>query len=75
MSSSEAGAGPAAAVPSPCRKVCRLDDRRQGCIACWRRLDEIAAWSTLDEAAKRAVWRQLPLRARVAGFDPDDASA
>jgi predicted Fe-S protein YdhL (DUF1289 family) len=63
------------AVPSPCRNVCRLDDRRQGCTTCWRRLDEIAAWSSLDDAAKREVWRRLPLRERAGGFDADEAAA
>jgi len=50
------------AVPSPCVDVCRMDPRTGWCIGCQRSIDEIAAWSTLDDAAKRLVWKELPLR-------------
>jgi hypothetical protein len=53
----------------------RLPDRPgerlvRGCL---RTIDEIAAWGSLDDAAKRAVWKRLPVR-RQALADSRDAS-
>lgn len=59
----------AAAVPSPCIGICRMDARSGWCEGCLRSLDEIAAWSTMSEADKRQVWQQLPLR-QQAGTAP-----
>ena len=53
---------PAAAVPSPCINVCRMDAASGWCEGCQRTLAEIAAWGGLDDAGKRAVWSQLPAR-------------
>lgn len=50
-------------APSPCVSVCQMDAVSGWCAGCLRTLPEIAAWSQLDEDAKRAVWRQLGLRA------------
>lgn len=52
----------AAAVPSPCVNVCRMDAASGLCSGCWRTIDEIAAWSTLDDDAKRQVWQAIELR-------------
>ena len=52
----------AAAVPSPCTGVCRIDARSGCCEGCLRTLDEIAAWSTMDDALKRALWDALAAR-------------
>ena len=44
-------------VPSPCRSVCRIDDRSGLCTGCCRTLDEIAQWSQASVCRKREVWR------------------
>ncbi len=61
---------PAAAVPSPCISVCRMDAAGALCLGCHRTLAEIAAWSTMSDSDKRAVWKQLPERRRAAGPQP-----
>jgi predicted Fe-S protein YdhL (DUF1289 family) len=55
------------AVPSPCVGVCTIDPACGLCVGCARTLDEIAAWSTLDDAARRTVWRLLPVRRAALG--------
>ncbi|HVE54556.1 MAG TPA: DUF1289 domain-containing protein [Ramlibacter sp.] len=55
----------AAAVPSPCISVCRMDAETGWCEGCFRTLDEIAAWGLASDADKRAVWNQLVQRARA----------
>ena len=60
-------------VPSPCTDVCRIDPASGWCEGCLRTIDEIAAWGSLDDAAKRAVWKRLPVR-RQALADSRDAS-
>jgi uncharacterized protein len=51
----------AAAVPSPCVDVCRLD--AQGlCVGCRRTLSEIAEWSSASEARQREILRDLAHR-------------
>jgi uncharacterized protein len=52
----------AAAVPSPCISICRMDAASGWCEGCQRTLDEIADWSVMDDAAKRAVWLMLSQR-------------
>jgi predicted Fe-S protein YdhL (DUF1289 family) len=52
----------AAAVPSPCVNVCRMDAASGLCVGCWRTIDEIAAWSKLDDDGKRQVWQAIALR-------------
>jgi predicted Fe-S protein YdhL (DUF1289 family) len=56
----------AAAVPSPCVNVCRMDAASGLCTGCWRTIDEIAAWSTLDDDGKRQVWQAIELRQAAA---------
>ena len=56
---------PAAAVPSPCISVCRMDAPSGLCVGCWRTLDEIAAWATLADEAKREVWLRIEQRQAV----------
>ena len=58
---------PADEVPSPCIKVCVMDEGHGVCIGCLRTLDEIASWSVLDADAKRAVLAAIgERRARLA---------
>jgi predicted Fe-S protein YdhL (DUF1289 family) len=52
----------AAAVPSPCVNVCRMDAASGLCVGCWRTIDEIAAWSKMDDDGKRQVWQAIALR-------------
>jgi predicted Fe-S protein YdhL (DUF1289 family) len=49
-------------VPSPCIKVCRIDDGL--CVGCKRTLDEIRDWMILSDYEQRKLiyelkWRQL----------------
>ncbi|MEO6363540.1 MAG: DUF1289 domain-containing protein [Caldimonas sp.] len=65
-------------VPSPCTDVCSIDEATGWCRGCLRSLDEIAAWGTLGDLAKRAVWKQLPVRRaarREAGVHDDTEAA
>ncbi|AWK85919.1 DUF1289 domain-containing protein [Azospirillum thermophilum] len=41
-------------VPSPCVRLCTLDDD-DVCVGCYRTLDEIKAWGGLDSEGRRAV--------------------
>lgn len=58
---------PAAAVPSPCISICRMDETTGWCQGCARSLPEIAAWAGLDDESKRQVWALLPDRRRALG--------
>jgi len=57
----------AAAVPSPCTSICRMDHATGWCLGCARTLPEIAAWAGLDEGGKRQIWALLPDRRRLLG--------
>lgn len=48
-------------VPSPCTRVCTLDDDNV-CIGCKRTVDEIKAWRGLSPDAKRALLRKIETR-------------
>jgi predicted Fe-S protein YdhL (DUF1289 family) len=52
----------AAAVPSPCVNICRMEAASGLCAGCWRTIDEIAAWSKMDDEGKRRVWQAIALR-------------
>jgi predicted Fe-S protein YdhL (DUF1289 family) len=63
-------------VPSPCMKICRIDERSGLCEGCLRTLEEIAQWGQAAEAHKRAILAQLVERRKNAGaprapFDGD----
>ncbi len=52
----------AAAVPSPCVDICRLD--AQGlCIGCRRTLSEIAEWPAAGDARRLEILSVLKVRA------------
>jgi predicted Fe-S protein YdhL (DUF1289 family) len=51
----------AAAVPSPCIDVCRLDAEGL-CVGCRRTLNEIAEWSSAGEARRREILRDVARR-------------
>jgi uncharacterized protein len=46
-------------IASPCINLCKLNERREHCIACLRTLDEIRAWSKNSEQEKLVVWARL----------------
>ena len=42
-------------IPSPCIGVCRLDERSNVCIGCYRLDSEISGWFELNDEQRRAV--------------------
>ncbi|WP_197706431.1 DUF1289 domain-containing protein [Magnetospirillum sp. 15-1] len=48
---------------SPCKSVCRIDERVGWCIGCKRTRAEIKAWSTASSSEKRDILARLPGRA------------
>ena len=52
----------AAAVPSPCINVCKMDEARGWCQGCFRTIDELRCWSTASNDSKRTVWREIKQR-------------
>ncbi|WP_041042018.1 DUF1289 domain-containing protein [Paramagnetospirillum magnetotacticum] len=48
---------------SPCKSVCRMDDRFGWCVGCRRTRAEIKAWSTATDGEKMAILARLPERA------------
>jgi predicted Fe-S protein YdhL (DUF1289 family) len=55
-------APPLQVFDSPCRSVCRIDDRLGWCIGCRRTRAEIKAWPTATADEKRHILAQLPGR-------------
>jgi predicted Fe-S protein YdhL (DUF1289 family) len=49
-------------VPSPCIKVCTIDEETGFCKGCYRTLTEVSGWQRLSDEKKRAVWRELEKR-------------
>lgn len=41
-------------VPSPCIRLCTLDER-EVCVGCYRTLNDIMVWRDLDPAGRLAV--------------------
>ncbi|HKE95125.1 MAG TPA: DUF1289 domain-containing protein [Povalibacter sp.] len=58
---------PSSSVPSPCTRVCTLDDRGV-CIGCGRELSEIANWSRMSAEEQREVCRNAQERRRLAAL-------
>lgn len=52
---------------SPCKSVCRMDDRFGWCVGCRRTRAEIKAWSTASPAEKQTILDRLPGRAAMEG--------
>jgi predicted Fe-S protein YdhL (DUF1289 family) len=44
-------------IPSPCRKVCRLQNGI--CLGCERTVQEITNWSTMTDQQKQDCWTRL----------------
>jgi hypothetical protein len=51
----------AAAVPSPCIDICRLDAHGL-CLGCRRTIDEIAEWSQASDARRLEILSALKTR-------------
>jgi predicted Fe-S protein YdhL (DUF1289 family) len=58
----------AAAPPSPCVGVCRLDEKSGFCLGCARTRAEIASWTTGPLEWRRKVWEELSLRRAALGL-------
>jgi len=54
-------------VPSPCTKICALDEATGWCRGCGRTAQEIGDWFHASDAEKRAVIARLPARLRRLG--------
>ena len=52
---------PLTAVPSPCVRVCCLDDE-DICLGCYRSLGEIVGWSAASDAEKTEILIQCRAR-------------
>jgi predicted Fe-S protein YdhL (DUF1289 family) len=42
-------------VPSPCIRICAIDEASGWCRGCWRTLDEISKWERYTSAEKQAL--------------------
>lgn len=51
------------APPSPCNRVCRIDERTGWCLGCRRTLAEIADWPMLNPREQHALLAELSRRA------------
>lgn len=47
---------------SPCKSVCRIDDRVGWCIGCKRTRAEIKAWSTATDEQKNVIIKAITKR-------------
>ena len=48
---------------SPCKSVCRIDDRLGWCVGCKRTRPEIKTWATASDRQKQHILDRLPARA------------
>ncbi len=55
-------------VPSPCVKICVVDETRDVCHGCYRTLDEISRWAGYTRAEKIALLDDLARRKSRAPF-------
>ena len=49
-------------IPSPCIRVCTLDDTNT-CIGCYRNMDEILAWGGADDSERLTILSNCEERA------------
>ncbi|MGH7016675.1 MAG: DUF1289 domain-containing protein [Caulobacteraceae bacterium] len=52
----------AAAIPTPCVRICIVDGESGLCLGCHRTLAEIAAWTAYAEAERERIMAALPAR-------------
>jgi predicted Fe-S protein YdhL (DUF1289 family) len=49
-------------VPSPCVRICVVDETRDICRGCYRTLDEISRWASYTSEQKFALLEELARR-------------
>ena len=49
-------------VPSPCVRICVVDEARDICRGCYRTLDEISKWASYSSEQKSALLEELAQR-------------
>jgi uncharacterized protein len=49
-------------VPSPCVRICVVDEARDICRGCYRTLDEISKWASYTSGQKFALLDELARR-------------
>jgi predicted Fe-S protein YdhL (DUF1289 family) len=52
-------------VPSPCISICKIDQKSNLCIACYRNIEEITIWSSINDDSKRKIWKEILIRKAV----------
>jgi predicted Fe-S protein YdhL (DUF1289 family) len=55
-------------VPSPCVRICVVDEARDICRGCYRTLDEISLWAGYAREQKLALLNELAQRKARAPF-------
>jgi len=55
-------------VPSPCVRICVIDEVRDICRGCYRTLDEISRWASYSRGQKLALLNDLAQRKARAPF-------
>ena len=55
-------------VPSPCTRICVVDETRYLCRGCYRTLDEISKWMSFTREEKLALLTELAQRRERAPF-------
>lgn len=61
-------------IPTPCIKVCVMNDAAGLCAGCGRTLDEIARWGTMADAERTRIMAALPERRARAFADAPPAA-
>lgn len=51
-------------TPSPCIRICEMDEKSGLCRGCYRTMAEIMAWRESKEKSRRAVLREIEKRRR-----------
>ncbi len=47
---------------SPCITVCKMDEKSELCLGCWRTIDEIVAWGSHSDDAKEKILALIKFR-------------
>lgn len=58
-----------AGIPSPCVRVCQLDEATRWCYGCFRNLNEIARWGRMSETEKAETLERIRERKELMGVD------
>jgi hypothetical protein len=55
-------------VPSPCIRICVVDETRDICRGCYRTLDEISKWASYSREQKLTLLSELAQRRAAQPF-------